>query len=345
LRIARVFVMAYSRRVKKKNRVRRRTRTGRVRKTRMAKKAIRRVKKGANLPGCTRLYAKALLNPHDPSVIGVCYPAGLTIPSMKFHQKLKGTVTIHANGIGAILMRDCLNKDQAAVFATNNTTASWAPTATDTVFSSLTNTTETNFTQIPFEVATFTSRGIEGRMVTMGYRYKYAGRQDALSGICYDLEEPDHKNLQAQSLKNVMDHRMTYVHPVDNEWHYVKWSGPVKQEEVDYSATGYAGNAGDFMLGTVFIGLPADTPIIWEADVHLEFHGAQAFAATFNQVDEVGASKVVNAAKKDAQDHTVMNLDEILNTAYSIASNPRVQAGGYAAYQLATAYLHGQYDP
>lgn len=337
--------MAYPRRVKKKNRVRRRTKSGRVRKTRMAKKAIRRVKKrGSNLPNCTKLYAKALLNPHDPSVVGVCYPAGLTIPSMKFHQKIKGTITVHNNGIGAILMRDNLNKDQPTVFTTNSAVTGWADPPEDTLFTAFESQTETKLSQIPFEVATFTSKGIEGRMVTMGYRYKYAGRQDALAGICYDLEEPDHKNLQAQSLKNVMDHRMTFVHPMDNDWHYVKWSGPVKQEEVDYSATGYAGNTGDYLLGTVFIGLPAGSSIIWEADVHLEFHGAQAFAATFNQVDEVGSSKVVNAAKKDAQDHTVMNLEQILNTAYNIATDPRVQAGGIAAYRIATAYMHSQYD-
>lgn len=305
----------------------------------MAKKAIRRTRKRSNLPQCTKLYAKALLDPFDPSVVGVCYPSGLTIPSMKFSQRIKGTCTVNADGIGFIQMRDCLNKQFGAINSSNSNSVYGAVDDLDTVFSAVTNTTATNFTQIPFDVATFTGKGIEGRMVTMGYRYKYAGRQDALAGLCYDLEEPDHQNNGDSSMKTVVDHRMTYLHPVDNNWHYVKWSGPVKQEEVDYSGTGYAGGNGEFILSTVFTGLTSGSALVWEAIMHCEFHGTQAFATTFNQVDDAGASKVVNAAKKDAQDHTVDHLQTVID----VATDPRVVSAVMAGGKVIYDTMHSRY--
>lgn len=287
---------------------------------------------------CTKLYAKALLDPFDPSVVGVCYPSGLTIPSMKFSQRLKGQIIIAADGNGFIQMRDCLNNNFGCVQTSSSTTAFAA--GLDTTFSAAgVNPTVTNLTQLPFTQTQFTAKGIEGRMVTMGYRYKYSGRQDALAGLCYDLEEPDHQNNGTDPLKTVIDHRMTYLHPVDNDWHYVRWSGPVKQEEVDYSGTGYAGVGGDFMLSTVFTGAPAGSVIVWEAIVHCEFHGALAFATTFNQVDDAGASKVVNAAKKDAQDHSIDHLQTVID----VATDPRVVSAVMAGGKVIYDTMHSRY--
>lgn len=311
--MARDFKMAYGRRVMRKTyRRKRKSRTIRKRKpTRRARKAIRRTAKKPSLPSCTKLYAKALLDPSDPSVVGVCYPSGMTLPSQKFHEKIKGSFVVPEAGKALILIQDTLCNDQAAILTTTSATVYASDDNTGINTAIVTGSTEYLLTKCPYSQADFTEGRIDGRMVVCGFKYRYAGRQDALSGVCYDLEDPDHSDQINEVINAVKSHRNADQHPVDNEWHYVKWSGPVRIQEENYYATGFAGESGQF-FGVALIYAPPQSIFVFEADYHIEYHGNAANGATFNDIDTTGTAKVINAAKKDAQTHSTGYLASMI---------------------------------
>lgn len=313
-------------------RIMRKKQTGRSSKSRAyskpARKAMKKTYKrakrtGSALPVCTQKYAAGLIDPSDPAVIGACFPSGLTIPSEKFHQRLTGTLTIGTGGYGYIVAGNTTANDYNAIIHSSATTNITNATAINTDVGAVPR----DLTQGSYSILQHTNNSIEGRLVCYGMKLKYAGRQDAMQGTLVAIEEPDHQTLWSQTPDEITAHRAGKQMPVTNDWIAINFSGPIRNTETEYNSTGYSGSPLAFPLG-VIINAQVGAIFHFEANYHVEYHGLAAKGATYNDIDQLGVGKIINAAKKDQEAgyFTHSNVIGVLTTGVAtLAANPEVR--------------------
>lgn len=277
---------------------------------------------GGMMP-CTRLYAKSLLDPSGEDSKGACLPCGFPMPSQKIRAFVRGTMFAQPNNTtlatttgynGFIVYRPTLAGDVSCATVTNQALPT-GPTNITTAFNSPNwGIFNQNMTKLPFLAAAFTANNVEGRLVSACVRIRYAGLEDARSGVIYLFEDPDHISLSTQSTNTISTYDSCGVQRPsgDGTWHQINWSGPAKQSETEYVIDDGAAapTAGAFAPACIVISVigvnpinsgsalaPPAIPFEYEIWQNLEYIGRDAIGKTNNKLDEQGAKNVFAAAK------------------------------------------------
>lgn len=272
-----------------------------------SRKNVRRVSMGAKaaafrrgVPSCTKLYAASLVDPSGISSKGACLPAGFPMPSQKLRVFSRGFMATGTTGDGVIMWRPTLVSDQAATFSTIATSVGTAAT----LFSAFTLPVSTAISKIPYTSAQVTGGQVEGRLVSGCIRVRYAGTEDARSGVVSLFEDPDHIDVSGlsantMSLFDSCGKQRVYG---DGAWHQINWSGPCKQNEQEYVQTAFFTTG--YVLAISINGTTSSTGVLapasfeWECWENLEFLGRDVIGKTNNTLDPQGTSHVIGETKK-----------------------------------------------
>lgn len=179
---------------------------------------------GFQLAHCSKLYAQAIGRPFATSE-GVCIPSGSgpSRPSQKVRSTLRFVASVGstASNFGFVLISPSLANDNVCVTHSN---ASYA--ATTTAFY---NQPASEYTQLslplPYRKAELKSgdgfsstASVQGRIVSLGVRWRYVGTELNRGGRTYALTHPDHDNLYGCSFASLGAFRETISSPPSRTW-------------------------------------------------------------------------------------------------------------------------------
>jgi hypothetical protein len=245
------------------------------------------------IAACGLHYASALADPVNTPV-GACIPYGFPIPSQKIKTFARGTFAIGTQGYGFCVVRPTLANDQNAVLTSTNASVGNA----GTTLNAFTATAAAPLVKLPFTTAQITSASepVEGRLVAMELRVRFAGTEAGRNGIVTTIEEPDHKSLGATSPQFIVTYTPSLNErpPPDGSWHSVKYSGPVAAAEIEYAQAGIFISA--YLMGFVIQGIASDL-YEWELYIHNEYTGGKVSGMTPSHIDATAYGKVVETYK------------------------------------------------
>lgn len=283
-------------------------------------------------PMCTRLYAASIVDPSGVSSKGACLPAGFPMPSQKIRAFSRGLLSTGTGGDGFIAWTPALANDYGSV--TTVTSATSVGTA-GTLFSAFTNVVFAAMSKIPYTTAQITGGLVEGRLVSGCIRIRYAGTEDARSGIVSLIEDPDHIdlwNLSTNLISNFDSCGKQRVYG-DGAWHQINWSGPCKQAEQEYVQTAaFTGAIRTHVISisgtTTAAGALGPAPFEYECWQNLEFLGRDVVGKTNNTLDPSGTSTVIGEAKKLQSQSDPLNPTTGKSLLHKLGSLTKPKEGG-----------------
>jgi len=266
-----------------------------------------------DIPACSKHYIKALFDPFTTDA-GVCIPTGnFPIPSQKVKATIKGSFILGTTGYGFIALYPSLANDTVATYETGVTSVGGANTAA----SSFTNLSNSLFTRLPYTQADIeTNKTVSGRVVAAGIRVRYAGREDARSGIWLGVEDQDHADLSLALTYNQLQQfypNSESARPSgDDKWDMaVCYSGPTAPHMIEFVNVCYPIQPTEQTTvnppSPIVIycqGLAGD-PIEFEASIHCEYIGRSVESKTPSHADDGTYGKVLQTAKGIAAEQPV----------------------------------------
>lgn len=275
---------------------------------------------------CARDYLKALSNPFDAPPVCVPWLPALTSQKMKsWTRGVLATQVGGANaGIGYILVAPFLGNDSNWLSHTNFN-------STNGVVSSIgTNITRANHNG-PYTDAQYTSNTVMGRIVSIGARIRYIGKEIDRNGYIISLEHPNHQTLETYSPAQIRGFRESHTSPVTRGWHTVTWQ-PVVPIEFSYTDGDDAPSlvAHYNLLLMVLADVGTSISFEYEAVVNYELIGTVITNGTPSHADILGTSKAIEYVSHQSPGY----FDEVANyaTTGSMLLGSALGGLGVAAY-------------
>lgn len=254
---------------------------------------------GASVRPCTQMYLASLVDPTGDESMGACIPVGMPVPSQKTRAVQRGTFNLGTTGYGFIIAAPVISNDNSGMLF--STTASVG--GSGTVLSSFSNVGTNNQTTQPYSHTQLAGTGVQGRLVSMTVRIKYAGTEANRNGLIFAVEDPDHQDLNTitHATFGVYDN-VSVTRPYGSgAWHQINWSGPCTQNEMQWTNFEYANNTNSsyYPLGFAIAGNIND---LYEYEVwqNCEYCGRLAIGKTISDSDNEAAGIAQGAAKKAA---------------------------------------------
>lgn len=250
-----------------------------------------------HIEDCTQEYLLALLNPYDS--YGACIPSSFPLKSQKVHAFRRSTLTLGTTGVGYVSVRACAANDLVNMICTTVTSVG----TTGTVLGSFTNLGGIAMTKLPYSNADFTAGNVQARLVSMGLRVMYMGREDARQGKISTVETPDHEDvslLTGSSLSNFENLQRTRP---PQDWVYVNYSGPVRPQDIEFESNPLCLGA-EYILCHLIEGAPGDL-YDFEFYQNFEYIGRSAVGKTQNHTDTQGYNKVQQVMKTVASEKPI----------------------------------------
>lgn len=258
---------------------------------------VRRQTARIHIEDCTQNYLLALLNPYDS--YGACIPSSYPLKSQKVHAFRRQTLTIGTGGVGYVSARACAANDGTCLQHTQVTSVGTA----GTLLNAFTAINSSTISKLPYSTADFTAGNVEARLVSMGLRVMYMGREDARNGKIASVEAPDHEDLQALSASSIAGFECQSRQRPPEGWVYVNYSGPVKPSDIEFVSTPNV--LGDqYILNHIIEGTAGDI-YDYEFFVNFEYIGRSAVGKTQNHTDTQGYNKVQQVVKTVASEKPV----------------------------------------
>lgn len=243
---------------------------------------------------CSQSYLLALLNPYES--YGACIPSSFPLKSQKVHAYMRGSLALGTGGVGYVIARGTAVNDS---WATKSTTSSSVGTGA-TVLNSFTLITTTNMTKLPYTTADVTAGNVQSRIVSMGLRVRYTGREDARNGTVASVESPDHEDLALQTPDAINNYEsLERVRPPE-DWVYVNYSGPVSPSNIEFSSDAHPLGT-SYILSHIITGVAGDI-YDYEFYQNIEYIGRSSVGKTQNHVDEIGYGKIQQVVKGAASE-------------------------------------------
>lgn len=246
------------------------------------------------IPDCVSHYLAAMIDPFQAPA-GACVPADLfPLPSSKCKVFARGRMQLGLSGIGWVAVAATAMNNVACLQMTSASSVG----STATAFSSFTNLTTINCTQLPYPNTAFTNGNVLWRPVSLGVRVKYIGQLMDRNGVCIGFEDPDHQEFRSKSFDSLNSNPYTEVSRVgSDEWDMgVCSSGPVQPRELEFVPDTYMPGNGDFYLGIAVSGVAGD---VYEVEMfeHVELIGTVVVNKTRSHAEPAMFGKVIEAAK------------------------------------------------
>lgn len=306
-------------------------------------KPARRTPKGTfpSVSHCALRFATAIANPWSEAAMGACIPVGNRY-SQKVTASLRGVFHTGTSDTGFIRISPCVANDLPFITYTNQT---YASTGGLTIANIATNSVNSQISKVFMSDLPYTAedlysssaslRGngvdLDARIVAIGLRVKYIGRQDQRGGQYLTYVDPEHHDttnltfneigarktanitaVDRQTVKMVMfpieEHELQFFDndeaaqieaPSGESMRYYPWNKTPVSSTV---TTPYGMNPGVLMVNA-----PAGSSFSYDVIVHLEYSGKRVQTLSSpTEIDEKGAQIVVAAASKIAH----MSLQE-----------------------------------
>lgn len=286
------------------------------------------VPQGCSLSPVAKSYLACLDDPVDGPLVGI--PNGSQVLSKKYRLWARGTAT---SGDGTTT-KDLAFLAQPYAMLTNDTNAvvfsGTAGPSSQTVIADMTGTPSAQ-ANAPYDVATFNSAKISGRIVSWKFRIKYTGTALNKGGTIIGLQEPTHSTLAAATVPQLRAHTTSHELAIADlkkgQWYQLSYRpvDPLDTAFINSITPGAGAGKRIFLADNVtvtsndtafvagYINVPvAQSTFLWEMYAVVEYTGAnvpgktinppdpQGFAcvlASFAQVDQMDPTSLHNAAK------------------------------------------------
>lgn len=246
---------------------------------------------------CARHYGETLINPFD-SPAGACVPVLPCLNTAKRKIFCRGTGFCQSNGFGGLTCYTSLAGDTPAAIYTTGTGASntmtWDPA---------------HMTKTPpnseLTAANFSDQLVQARIVGLGIRLRYIGKEVDMNGSVFALEEPNHGKTDTMNIDDLRAYDRVKTKPFSREWVVAAWQ-PVLPIETAFSNNAYASpfstptNPLIILIscqGSGTAGNPS-LPFEWEYYAHYESIGVQARGKSESHIAPVQAQRVMAAMQK-----------------------------------------------
>jgi hypothetical protein len=246
---------------------------------------------------CARHYGETLLNPFD-SPAGACVPVLPCLDTAKRKIFCRGTGYVQSNGFGGLTCYTSLAGDTPAAIYTTGTGSSNTMTWDAAHMNKISPNSE-------LTAADFSAQQVQARIVGLGIRLRYTGKQVDMNGSVYALEEPNHGKTDTMNVEDLRAFDRVKTQPFTREWVVAAWQ-PVLPLETAFSNNAYASpfptptNPLIILIacqGSGTAGNPS-LPFEWEYFAHYEAIGIQARGKSESHIAPVQAQRVMAAMQK-----------------------------------------------
>lgn len=176
--------------------------------------------------------------------------------------------------------------------------------------------------------ANFGTSGVQARLVSMGFRIRYAGTELNRGGRIVLLEDPEHSNRANTTLAQLLSYEKAKEHKVSNDWIVLCQTGPTLPAEYDYLPYNYTPtNAVDHYmvayLRSAALNQVFDVEFFW----NWEFTGQLVRGKTPSEADEQGVGVVLGAIKSMNDNQLDSRHPLVQVSSSSTKGQPNAQAG------------------
>jgi len=266
---------------------------------------------GPALSDCASDYARCLANPFTGPI--ACVPTFPALMTQRMKCYAKGVLSTGTNSFGYIVV------DPAQLVA-NNFSAIVTSTAATAVAVVATNAvqdpnaaffaTNSEYASTAFGSTPATAKY---RIVGAGVRIRYIGTQLNLGGYLIGLHEPDHNNLNNQTIANLDAQLESRRLVPDREWATVLYK-PIETLDLEFQDS-FPGNAsasadGAYYMGFAITSAVAGQPFEWEYYGVYEMEGRNLRRKTPSHKDPVGFSAVHTIASTSQELYPTKRKDQ-----------------------------------
>lgn len=275
---------------------------------------------------CAQKYAESLADPFTGPA-DACMPVTPAVQSRKLRTFIRTRFqSSSVNGAGFVTMQPLACNDGAVTAGNIGTAAAYTSSAAWLGPVALPNLNPATAGVIPlnhngeYSTSAFSSAGVQARLVSMGFRLRYAGTELNRGGRVMLYEDPDHSDWSTGASNSViMGNEKAKEHKIGEDWITLCTSGPVVPSEFDYVPYPNTPNGGTtkahYLLATIdsaAVGSTYDVEFYW----NWEITGILARGKTPSDSDDLGFSVAVGAlrSQNDGQLdslHPVMAKDSL----------------------------------
>lgn len=209
-----------------------------------------------NFSECGAKYIMCLKNPFDMFCVGACVPRTPARPSQKISYRKRFNVSTGVEGMGFVLLCPTVSNDLPAAYATNSSYTQ--PTAikisTDGVGAPGIYNDGLPYSQSLFNVGPQSVvPQIQGRIISVGLRWRYTGTVLNQGGSLYSFVDPNHGNCNNSTLDIITGKAECVSHPVSKGWQNLVLSA-VEEAELAYGSPNELRGINDdkALLGAVY---------------------------------------------------------------------------------------------
>lgn len=201
------------------------------------KKGRRTGGKGSNatVSECGLKYFQAIANPFAMEAIGVCVPTSPARPSQKCTVRGRFIHTVGENDYGYVLIAPCLANNAPSFFSTAATYNGTPAIALEASACEAINATNMPHVQDSFYQGSTSAKPLlNGRIISVGVRWRYVGTMLDQGGRVYAYTEAQHGNLNYTYSTSIASRAEVLSNPVTTEWttHVLT---AIDQNEQDYA--------------------------------------------------------------------------------------------------------------
>lgn len=183
-----------------------------------------------------------------------------------------------------------------------------------------------------YAIASFTS--LYSRLVSMGFRIRYAGTELNRGGRIVLLEDPEHNTLANTTLTNLLANEKTKEHKIGTDWVTLCTTGPTLPSEYDYLAGPYLPYGSSVLyahylaayIRSAALNQVFDVEFFW----NFEFTGSVPRGKTPSEADDAGVGVVLGAIKS-VNDNQLDSKHPLVQSSTSVTK----AAGGSPAQSAA----------
>lgn len=264
-----------------------------------------RIETTFRLGDCATKYAQSLADPFDGPE-DACLPVTPALPSRKMRCFSRTSMVIGTAGYGFVTQQPAAGYDGSTAAGSIGTASGYVSSAAFTGGASapipVLNTATAGVIAVNHNSDYLTSSfGAQNtlaqmRLVSMGFRLRYAGTELNRGGRIILLEEPDHLNVASSGISqaSLMNYDKAKEHAIDNKWVTLCHTGPVAPAEFQYNGGAtFDGSPHHYLMAIV----QSSANNVFDVEFYWNFEviGSIARGKTRSDSDENGLAIVLGA--------------------------------------------------
>lgn len=180
---------------------------------------------------CGARFIRCCRNPFDPAGFGACIPSMPIRDSFKYQMKAEGTFQLNKNGLGGLFVSPCLAYDRPSLWISTDVTNYSVGTAMVVSNGFVSQNASGQFKYSDLKPVSKSERPlVAARILAVGIRIRYIGREDHMEGSSTAFADPNHANVNELSLNKVNTRSEAQTKVTNREWQTINMIGITSQE-------------------------------------------------------------------------------------------------------------------